>query len=91
MLHLTAVLLLLLLLLLLLPPAASDLSLDPESSIFLRGDTIFIPACFISWNGSALDEKTPLHRATQAMSHQVHATHTHTHTHTIHAVLDVRV
>ena len=31
---------------------------------------MFIPACFCSWNGDALDEKTPLHRSTQALSRQ---------------------
>lgn len=50
--------------------AGGYLAIDPESPIFLRGDTIFIPACFVSYNGAALDEKTPLHRAVQAMSKQ---------------------
>jgi len=48
--------------------AGGYLSIDPLSPIFLREDTIFIPAAFVSYNGDALDEKTPLHRATQAMS-----------------------
>mmetsp|Transcript_30325 Transcript_30325/g.75315 ORF Transcript_30325/g.75315 Transcript_30325/m.75315 type:complete len:595 (+) Transcript_30325:128-1912(+) len=48
--------------------AGGYLSLDPLSPIFLREDTVFIPACFVSYNGDALDEKTPLHRAIQAMS-----------------------
>ena len=43
---------------------------DPTSPIFLRQDTIFIPACFCSWYGDALDEKTPLLRASQALSEQ---------------------
>jgi glutamine synthetase len=41
-------------------------SLSPfRSPIFLRGDSFFVPACFVSWKGDALDEKTPLHRAVQ--------------------------
>jgi glutamine synthetase len=48
--------------------AGGYLTIDPKSPIFLRGDAIFIPACFVSYKGQALDEKTPLHRATQAMS-----------------------
>jgi hypothetical protein len=47
--------------------AGGYLSLDPMSPIFLREDTVYIPAAFVSYNGEALDEKTPLHRATQAM------------------------
>jgi glutamine synthetase len=42
--------------------------LDPSSPIFLRGDTVFIPTIFISFYGDALDEKTPLLRATKAVS-----------------------
>ena len=48
--------------------AGGYLSLDPMSPIFLREDTVYIPAAFVSYNGEALDEKTPLHRAHQAMS-----------------------
>eukprot|EP00240_Pyramimonas_obovata_P002432 CAMPEP_0118935940 /NCGR_PEP_ID=MMETSP1169-20130426/15916_1 /TAXON_ID=36882 /ORGANISM="Pyramimonas obovata, Strain CCMP722" /LENGTH=758 /DNA_ID=CAMNT_0006879023 /DNA_START=83 /DNA_END=2359 /DNA_ORIENTATION=- len=48
--------------------AAAYLTVDPESPIFLRGDSFFVPALFVSWKGDALDEKTPLHRACQAMS-----------------------
>ena len=50
--------------------AGGYLSLDPLSPIFLREDTVFIPAAFVSYNGDALDEKTPLHRAVQAMSNE---------------------
>lgn len=42
--------------------------LDPSSPIFIRGDTMFIPACFVSFDGEALDEKTPLLRALDAVS-----------------------
>jgi glutamine synthetase len=48
--------------------AAAYLTVDPESPIFLRGDSFFVPALFVSFNGDALDEKTPLHRSVQAMS-----------------------
>jgi glutamine synthetase len=50
--------------------AGGYLKIDPTSPIFLREDTVFIPACFCSWNGDALDEKTPLLRSTQALSEQ---------------------
>ena len=43
---------------------------DPSSPIFLRGDTIFIPACFASYHGDALDEKTPLLRSVDALSNE---------------------
>jgi len=48
--------------------AGGYLAIDPSSPVFLRGDCIFIPACLVSFDGKALDEKTPLHRAHQAMS-----------------------
>lgn len=48
--------------------AGGYLGIDPTSPIMLRGDTIYIPSCFVSFNGHALDEKTPLHRAVGAMS-----------------------
>jgi glutamine synthetase len=50
--------------------AGGYLSLDPLSPIFIREDTMYIPSCFVSYNGDALDEKTPMHRATEAMSSQ---------------------
>jgi glutamine synthetase len=50
--------------------AGAYLTIDPKSPIFLRDDAIFIPACFVSYKGEALDEKTPLHRATSALSKQ---------------------
>jgi len=50
--------------------AGGYLSVDPYSPIFLREDTVFIPAAFVSYNGDALDEKTPLHRATAALNTQ---------------------
>jgi glutamine synthetase len=48
--------------------AGGYLSCDPTSPIFLRGDTIFIPSCLTSYYGYALDEKTPLLRASDALS-----------------------
>jgi len=48
--------------------AGAYLRIDPSSPIFLRGDTLFIPACFVAYTGEALDEKTPLLRSTEAMS-----------------------
>jgi glutamine synthetase len=48
--------------------AGGYLTIDPTSSIFLRDDTVFIPACLISYHGYALDEKTPLHRSCDALS-----------------------
>ncbi|EKX45875.1 hypothetical protein GUITHDRAFT_71007 [Guillardia theta CCMP2712] len=42
--------------------------IDPSSPIFIRGDTVHIPCIFISWTGHALDEKTPLLRAEQALN-----------------------
>jgi len=48
--------------------AAAYLSIDTTSPIFLRGDAIFIPACMVSYHGHALDEKTPLLRASEYMS-----------------------
>ena len=50
--------------------AGAYLSLDPTSPIFLRGDTIFIPSCLVSYRGHALDQKTPLLRATDALSRE---------------------
>jgi glutamine synthetase len=50
--------------------AGGYLAIDPSSPIFLRGDTIFIPACLVSYYGHALDEKTPLLRSNDAMSRE---------------------
>jgi hypothetical protein len=50
--------------------AGAYLSVDPTSPIFVRGDTIFIPASMVSYYGHALDEKTPLLRASDALSTQ---------------------
>jgi glutamine synthetase len=50
--------------------AGGYLTIDASSPVFLRGDTIFIPSCFTSFNGDALDEKTPLLRAENALSRE---------------------
>jgi len=48
--------------------AGGYLTIDISSPIFLRGDTIFIPAAFVSYYGHSLDEKTPLLRANCALN-----------------------
>jgi glutamine synthetase len=50
--------------------AGGYLTIDPTSPVFLRGDTIFIPAALASFHGDALDEKTPLLRACDALSRE---------------------
>lgn len=50
--------------------AGAYLGIDPTSPVFLRGDTIFIPATMVSYHGHALDEKTPLLRASDALSRE---------------------
>jgi len=46
---------------------------DPTSPAFLRetpfGCTLYIPTAFCSWTGEALDTKTPLLRACEALDH----------------------
>ncbi|KAJ8600195.1 hypothetical protein CTAYLR_001984 [Chrysophaeum taylorii] len=48
--------------------AGGYVALDATSPIYLRGDTIFIPSCFVSYYGHALDEKTPLLRSVDALN-----------------------
>ena len=43
---------------------------DPTSYAFVRGGTLYIPTAFCSYDGQALDEKTPLLRSMQAISKQ---------------------
>ncbi|KAL1495368.1 hypothetical protein AB1Y20_016737 [Prymnesium parvum] len=43
-------------------------ALDPSSPMFIRNDTLYIPTVFVSFYGKALDEKTPLLRAMEAVS-----------------------
>jgi glutamine synthetase len=47
--------------------AAAYMGWDRTSPPFIRGDTVYIPSAFISWNGDALDEKTPLLRSQRAI------------------------
>jgi glutamine synthetase len=50
--------------------AGGYLCIDTSSPIFLRGDTIFIPSVLVSYYGAALDEKTPLLRANNALNRE---------------------
>lgn len=50
--------------------AGGYLAIDATSPIFLRGDTIFIPSCLVSYYGDALDEKTPLLRSADALNRE---------------------
>jgi len=43
---------------------------DPTSPAFVREGTLYIPTAFCSYNGEALDAKTPLLRSIQALSEQ---------------------
>jgi glutamine synthetase len=42
---------------------------DPTSPAFIMGRTLCIPTVFVSYTGEALDNKTPLLRALQAVDH----------------------
>ncbi len=48
---------------------------DPSSPAFIKrhanGATLCIPTAFCSYNGAALDKKTPLLRSLQALKHQI--------------------
>ncbi len=48
--------------------AGGYLAIDTSSPIFIRGDVVHIPATLVSYYGKALDEKTPLLRANDALS-----------------------
>mmetsp|Transcript_49176 Transcript_49176/g.73094 ORF Transcript_49176/g.73094 Transcript_49176/m.73094 type:complete len:729 (-) Transcript_49176:158-2344(-) len=48
--------------------AGGYVAIDSTSPVFLRDDVIYIPSVFVSYFGKALDEKTPLLRANDAMS-----------------------
>lgn len=50
--------------------AAAFMSWDRSSPPFVRGDTLYIPASFVSHYGDALDEKTPLLRSNEAINVQ---------------------
>lgn len=44
---------------------------DPTSFAFVRNKTLYIPTLFVSYDGLALDKKTPLLRSIQALSKSV--------------------
>ena len=50
--------------------AGGYLAIDPVSPPFLRDDVMYIPSAFMAYTGQALDEKTPLHRACDALSRE---------------------
>ena len=41
---------------------------DPTSYAFVRGTTLYIPTCFISYTGEVLDKKTPLLKSEEIVS-----------------------
>lgn len=41
---------------------------DPTAFAFVRDGSLYIPTCFISYNGAALDKKTPLLRSIREVS-----------------------
>ncbi len=43
---------------------------DCSSSVFIKGKTLYIPCAFCSYNGQALDKKTPLLRSMEVLSRQ---------------------
>jgi len=43
---------------------------DPTSCAFVKDGSLYIPTCFFSYNGDALDMKTPLLRSNLAVSRQ---------------------
>jgi len=45
-------------------------SWDPSSYAFIKGKTLCIPTAFCSYNGEALDKKTPLLRSMEALNKQ---------------------
>jgi glutamine synthetase len=50
--------------------AGGYVTVDPSSPMWLRGDTVFIPAAFMSYHGHAIDEKTPLLRSAEALNRE---------------------
>jgi glutamine synthetase len=43
---------------------------DPTSYAFVKNSCLYIPACFVSYTGEALDRKVPLLRSIEALSKQ---------------------
>lgn len=56
---------------------------DVSSPAFIRGHVLFIPSIFISFHGDSLDEKAPLLKAMDALSHEA--------TRVLHAIGDTDV
>ncbi len=50
--------------------AAAYMGWDTGSPPFVYRDTLYIPSAFVSWTGEALDQKTPLLRASMALNEQ---------------------
>ena len=50
--------------------AAAYIGWDTNSPPFVYRQTLYIPSAFVSWNGEALDQKTPLLRANLAVNEQ---------------------
>lgn len=50
--------------------AAAYIGWDTGSPPFVYRETLYIPSAFVTWNGEALDEKTPLLRANMAVNEQ---------------------
>lgn len=50
--------------------AAAYMGWDTGSPPFIYRQTLYIPSAFVSWTGEALDQKTPLLRANQAVTEQ---------------------
>ena len=43
---------------------------DPTAFAFVRDDSLYIPTCFFSYTGEALDKKTPLLRSLEEVSRE---------------------
>ena len=43
---------------------------DPSSSAFVKDGSLYIPTCFLSYNGESLDKKTPLLRSMDEVSRE---------------------
>ena len=43
---------------------------DPTSAAFVKDGSLYIPTCFFSYNGEALDKKTPLLRSIEEVSRE---------------------
>jgi len=50
--------------------AGGYLTIDPTSPMWLRGDSLFIPATFSTFHGDSVDEKIPLLRSAEALSRE---------------------